>query len=155
MGCRVPRPACGSHIDRATNLSSQGFEITTPDPKQRRDRRPMDDIRFPLAAQQHGFHDCNSFIGEVTSHSVFLSGLLDVWATRAHAATPSNQEDLRHAILTAVLYLNELYEQGNRSGAFAHQEPGRAALGISNQVLTTRFAMYGLSAFAEKGGAVR
>src|SRR5439155_18044718 len=114
----------------------------------------VQDLRVPLAAQQHGFHDCNSFIGEVTSHSVFLSSLMDVWATRAHAATPSQQEDLRHAILTAVLYLNELYEQGNRSGAFAHQEPGRAALGISDKFLTTQFAMYGLSAFAEKGDAV-
>jgi hypothetical protein len=80
---------------------------------------------------------------------------MDVWTTRADAVEPDQQEELRWAILTAVLYLNELYEQGNRSGAFAHQEPGRAALDPScDQVLTTRFAMYGLSSFAEKGAAV-
>jgi hypothetical protein len=154
VGLSRPVPGVWIPFDRATNLSSQGFKITTPDFENNGVSPTTQDLRFPLAAQQHGFHDCNSFIGEVTSHSVFLSSLLDVWATRAHAATASQQEDLRHAILTAVLYLNELYEQGNRSGAFAHQEPGRAALGISNKVLTTQFAMYGLSSFAEKGGAV-
>lgn len=153
----LSRPVSGVWIpyDRRTKMSSQGFRITTSDFEDNGvSPNNPDNLKFPLAAQQHGFHDCNSFIGEVTSHSVFLSSLLEVWATRAQAATPLQQEDLRRAILTAVLYLDELYEQGNRSGAFAHQEPGRAALARSNQILTTQFAMYGLSSFAEKGGAV-
>jgi len=155
VGLSRPVPGVWIPFDRATNLSSQGFMITTPDFENNGvSPTTPDDLKFPLAAQQHGFHDCNSFIGEVTSHSVFLASLMEVWATRAHAASGSQQEDLRHAILTAVLYLNELHEQGNRSGAFAHQEPGRTALGVSNKVLTTQFAMYGLSAFAEKGDAV-
>jgi hypothetical protein len=151
VGLSRPVPGVWIPYSRATNLSSQGFRITTPDSE---NKRVPADASFPLAAQQHGFHDCNSYIGEVTSHSVFLSSLLDVWATRAHNATSQQQDLLRHAILTAVLYLNELYEQGNRSGAFAHQEPGRTALGVCDKVLTTQFAMYGLSAFAEKGDAV-
>jgi hypothetical protein len=113
------------------------------------------DLSLPRAAQQHGFHDCNSFIGEITSHGVFLSALVDVWTTRAHAATDAQQEDLRRAIVTAVLYLNELHEQGARTGAYAHQEPGRAALNPEcDQRLTTQFALYGLSSFAEKGSTV-
>jgi hypothetical protein len=154
VGLSRPAPGVWIPYNRATNESSQGFEITTPDSEDNSVSPTEHDLRFPLAAQQHGFHDCNNFIGEVTSHSVFLSALMDVWATRAHAVRPPEQESLRHAILTAVLYLNELHEQCNRSGAFAHQEPGRGALGITNKVLATQFAMYGLSAFAEKGAAV-
>jgi hypothetical protein len=155
VGLSRPAPGVWIPYNRKTDLSSQGFEITTPDLEKNHVEPDMGDLSLPFAAQHHGFHDCNTPIGEVTSHSLFLSGLLDIWATRAHDATPEQQEDLRHAILTAVLYLNELYEQGNRSGAFAHQEPGRVALGDkTNRILTTQFAMYGLSAFAEKGDAV-
>jgi len=155
VGLSRPVPGVWIPFNRATKKSSQNFDITKPDLENNRVSPNDNDLSYPLVAQQHGFLDCNSFIGEVTSHGVFLSSLLDVWVTRAHAATPSQQEDLRQAILTAVLYLNELREQGNRSGAFAHQEPGRAALNTKcNQILTTQFAMYGLSAFAEKGDAV-
>jgi hypothetical protein len=155
VGLSRPAPGVWIPYNRKTKLSSQSFEITTPDFENNGVEPNLGDLNLPFAAQHHGFHDCNTPIGEVTSHGVFLSSLLDAWATRAHAATPSQQEDLRNAILTAVLYLNELHEQGNRSGAFAHQEPGRVALGPNvDKVLTTRFAMYGLSAFAEKGDAV-
>ena len=160
VGLSRPAPGVWIPYNRATGLSSQGFQITVAD---RENQSPelvlkpeeLGTINLPFAAQHHGFHDCNTPIGEVTSHGLFLSSLLDIWTTRAHAATPAQQDDLRHAILTALLYLNELHEQGNRSGAFAHQEPGRVALAPeSKRHLTTQFAMYGLSAFAEKGSSV-
>lgn len=153
----LSRPAPGVWIpyDPATGLSSQGFVITARDNDHIITGPPNPhDVLFPLAAQQHGFNDCNNSIGEVTSHSVFLAGLMAVWRSRAAQAGPREQDILREAILTAVLYLNELYEQGNRSGAFAHQEPGRGALDVSKKVLTTQFALYGLSSFAAAGLAV-
>jgi hypothetical protein len=155
VGLWHSQPGVWIPYSRMTGLSSQGFEITAADASVS-DAPPAEAERtYPIAAQQHGFNDCNNSIGEVTSHSPFLSSLLEVWATRAHAASPSQQDDLRRAILTALLYLFELYEQGNRSGAFAHQEPGRAALDPKcDKKLTTQFAMYGLSAFADKGDAV-
>lgn len=141
--------------DPGSGLSSQGFDITVPDDDHIVGPPRPDDVWFPLAAQQHGFNDCNNSIGEVTSHSVFLAGLMAVWQSRAAQAGPLEQDNLRQAILTAVLYLNELYEQGNRSGAFTHQEPGRGALNpVSDKVLTTKFALYGLSSFAATGLAV-
>ena len=154
VGLSRPAPGVWIPYDRATNRSSQGFTISRPDTENNGVSPAPHDLMNPFAAQQHGFHDCNNFIGEVTSHSVFLSALMDVWATRAHAVSSPEQEALRHAILTVVLYLNELFEQGNRSGAFTHQEPGRGALAVSDKLLTTQWAMYGLSSFAEKGLAV-
>jgi hypothetical protein len=135
-----------------TRLSSQGLEITAPDLDPIADSSHEHDVEFPYAAQQHGFLDCNSAIGEVTSHGVFLAALMAVWQVRASDVAAADQDLLRESILTAVLYLYELYEQGNRSGAFAHQEPGRGALSKQiDPILTTRFALYGLSSFAEAG----
>jgi hypothetical protein len=150
-----PRPGVWIPYFPGTKLSSQGFAITVPDDDQLFGPPNPHDVSFPLAAQQHGFQDCNNFIGEVTSHGMFLAALMAVWQSRASEASDADQDSLRQAIVTAVLYLNELYEQGNQSGAFAHQEPGRGALATSaDQVLTTQFAMYGLSSFAAAGRAV-
>jgi len=85
---------------------------------------------------------------------------MDLLESRATAAGEAEQDQLRHAILAAVLYLNELGEQGARTGGFTHQEPGRGAmlpikdLNIQRHILSTQFAMYGLSSFAAKGVAV-
>ena len=84
---------------------------------------------------------------------------MDLLESRATAAGEAEQDQLRHAILAAVLYLNELGEQGARTGGFTHQEPGRGAmlpikdLNIQRHILSTQFAMYGLSSFAAKGVA--
>jgi hypothetical protein len=147
-----PRPGVWIPYHRSSGLSSQGFPIrkVDTDPPQ----PTTGDPRRPFAAQQHGFHDCNSVMGEITSHGVFLSALVDVWSTRAHAAQPVQRERLRAAIVRAVVYFGELYEEADRSGDFAHQEPGRAALAISNRLLTALFAMYGLSSFADRGSVV-
>jgi len=150
-----PRPGVWIPYFPGRGLSSQGFTITLPDDDKLVGPVDPHDVSYPFAAQQHGFHDCNNFIGEVTSHSMFLAALMDVWQSRAIEACEADQDSFRQAILTAVLYLNELYEQGNRSGAFAHQEPGRGALAVNaKQVLTTQFAIYGLSSFAAAGRAV-
>ena len=151
-----PAPGVWIPYDRTTGLSSQKFAITAlDDDTSQGSPDSHDDILYPLAAQQHGFQDCNNFIGEVTSHSVFLASLMTVWQSRAHEATPPDQDSLRQAILTSALYLTELFEQGNRSGAFAHQEPGRGALNPDKpHVLGTQFAVYGLSSFAAAGLAI-
>ena len=159
-----PAPGVWIPYDRETTISAQGFDISVLDNDSTGfGAADKHELAYPIAAQQHGFHDCNNYIGEVTSHGVFLSALMRLWVTRAHVALPADQERLRRCILTAVLYLIELYEQGNRSGGYAHQEPGRGAMpptdqaridALRVQVLNTQFAMYGLSSFAENGDAV-
>lgn len=160
VGLSRPRPGVWIPYNRRTGISSQFFTITHPDNENDRTAAVEQDLLYPIAAQQQGFHDCNNFIGEATSHGVFLSALMDLWQSRAATAGQSEQDELRRAILTAVLYLNELSEQGDRTGGFAHQEPGRGAmkavkdLNIDGQIVSTQFAMYGLSSFAEKGASV-
>ena len=82
-GCSVglsrPIPGVWIPYDRATEVSSQGFTMTTPDVENDDVTAMRHDLEYPLAAQQHGFQDCNNFMGEVTSHSVFLAGLMEVW----------------------------------------------------------------------------
>lgn len=155
----LSRPWPGRWIPyhRDTGLSSQGFAITVPDYDPVTGAADPHDVLFPYAAQQHGFNDCNNSIGEVTSHGVFLSALMAIWRSRASDTKfgPAYQDMLRESILAAVLYLNELFDQGNRSGAFGHQEPGRGALSASTDpILNTQFALYGLSSFAADGLAV-
>ena len=135
--------------------SPQGIAITVGDLDVSPRPQPDDDaVRYPLMAQQHGYQDCNNFIGEATSHGVFLAGLMDVWSGRARMFAPSEIDALRHAIITAVLYLQDLWEQGNRTGEFAHQEPGRGAMTPGAGVPLTRCAVYGLASFAELGATV-
>jgi hypothetical protein len=160
VGLSHPMSGVWIPYDRATGKSAQGFPITRPDDENDGTAADEQDLRYPIAAQQLGFHDCNNYIGEATSHGVFLSALMDLWESRAAAAGDFEQDELRRAILTAVLYLCELSEQGNDSGGFAHQEPGRGAmkaikdLNVGDQILSTQFALYGLSSFAEKGVSV-
>jgi hypothetical protein len=160
VGLSHPTPGVWIPYDRATRKSSQGFEITFPDDENDGTAAVEQDLRFPVAAQQQGFHDCNNYIGEATSHGVFLSALMQLWESRAASADQPEQDQLRDAIVTAVLYLNELAEQGSRTGGFTHQESGRGAMkelkdvNVDGQILSTQFAMYGLSSFADKGAAV-
>lgn len=112
------------------------------------------DTRYPLFSQYRGFHDCNNYIGEATSHGVFLAGLMDVWIRRAAAFAPAERESLRDAIVAATLYLFGLYEQGNLTGQFAHQETGRGALLAGDLYANTGHALYGLSSFAALGATV-
>ena len=76
-----PVPGVWIPFDRATGIfgigtSSQGFTITVPDTENNVVPPGPGELLRPLAAQQHGFNDCNNVIGEVTSHSVFLSALM-------------------------------------------------------------------------------
>jgi hypothetical protein len=157
-----PMPGVWIPYNPSTGMSSQQFPITVLDQETLPGPAHPHDVFYPFAAQQHGFHDCNNYIGEVTSHGMFLAALMAVWQSRASEASAADQDSLREAILTGVLYLNELYEQGNRSGAFTHQEPGRGAFETDDHpdkvlqyhALNTQFAIYGLSAFAAAGLAV-
>ena len=160
VGLSHPAPGVWIPYDRATGKSSQGFDITFSDDENDKTAAVEQDLLYPIAAQQQGFHDCNNYIGEATSHGVFLSALMELWESRAAAADQPEQDQLRDAIVTAVLYLNELAEQGNSTGGFTHQESGRGAMkelkdvNVDGQILSTQFAMYGLSSFADKGAGV-
>jgi hypothetical protein len=118
----------------------------------------LEQVSYPFFSQYRGFHDCNNFIGEVTSHGVFLAGLMDVWSKRASDFDAGEREALRDAIVAAVLYLFGLYEQGNcqsdRDGRFAHQETGRDVVGTEDGIVSTRHAVYGLASFAALGATV-
>jgi hypothetical protein len=146
-------------------LSAQGVHIHVPDtdtslPSVTPNESLLDDpvVSYPIFSQYRGFHDCNNFIGEVTSHGVFLAGLMDVWSKRASDFDAGEREALRDAIVAAVLYLFGLYEQGNchsdRDGRFAHQETGRAIVGPEDGIVSTKFAVYGLASFAAFGATV-
>jgi hypothetical protein len=152
----LSRPVPGVVIPyfTATNTSPLGIRITVPDTDSPRSQPEPHPVLYPLMTQLHGYHDCNNFIGEATSHGVFLAGLMDVWTKRAHAFASGELDDLRRSILTAVLYLQDLWEQGNRTGQFAHQEPGRGAMEPGNAIANTQCAIYGLASFAELGAAV-
>ena len=79
---------------------------------------------------------------------------MDVWTRRAVTFTPAEREALRDAIVAATLYLVALYEQGNFTGQFAHQETGRGAAAAGDPYVNTGHALYGLSSFAALGATV-
>jgi hypothetical protein len=108
----------------------------------------------PGASQLTGFHDCNNIIGEATSHGTFLAALMDIWVKRAPQFSQPEKESLRRAIVTNVLYIQELYEQGGATGEFAHSEMGRVAIYTNLGGHQTLLALYGLAAFADLGSAV-
>ena len=105
---------------------------------------------YPIFTMRHGYHDCNNYIGEGTSHGAFLAGLMDVWVRRRAAV---GEAALRRAILTTDAYLADLFRYAGSSGEFVHEEPGRGAAGTSH-IAVTLLALYGESAFAAKGAAV-
>ena len=74
-----PEPGVWIPYLRSTGQSSQGFPIIVADTDTTMPPENPEAIGRPLLAQQHGFNDCNNVIGEITSHSVFLSALMDVW----------------------------------------------------------------------------
>jgi len=104
----------------------------------------------PIFSQLHGFHDSSSQVAEATSHGAFLSGLMTIWRTRASGFNHEEKEQLRRAIITNVLYLNMLFQEGGREGQFAHSEMGRVEV-WKNGLWNTEAALYGLSDFADKG----
>ena len=104
----------------------------------------------PIFGQLHGFHDSSSQVAEATSHGAFLSGLMQIWKSRAGEFTQAERESLRRAIVANVLYLDTLFEEGGDTGEFAHSEMGRVAVNI-NGPWNTATALYGLSDFADAG----
>ena len=114
----------------------------------------LHDLCYPLSAQRHGNHDCNNFIQEAASHGPFLAGLMEVWTRRRSTLTPTEQSDLKSAILTADGYLADLYRHGRNTGRFVHAQPSsggvEGAIGYHNTV----HAAYGESAFAVRGGDI-
>ncbi len=104
----------------------------------------------PIFGQLHGFHDSSSQVAEATSHGAFLSGLMQIWRSRAGGFTQGERESLRRAIVANVLYLDTLFQEGGRTGQFAHSEMGRVAVDI-NGPWNTATALYGVSDFADAG----
>lgn len=105
----------------------------------------------PYFSQFSGFHDCNNFIGEATSHGAFLAGLMEIWTRRATAMTQTDRELLRWSIITNALYIEGLYQEAGDTGEFAHSEMGRAGVDTNLGDYLTEDALYGESAFADKG----
>ena len=119
-------------------------------------RQPVDpneehDACNPIFGQLHGFHDSSSQVAEATSHGAFLSGLMQIWRTRASGFSQSDRESLRRAIVANVLYLNTLFEEGEGNGQFAHSEMGRVGVDGNLGTYLTATALYGLSDFADSG----
>ncbi len=108
----------------------------------------------PLFSQFHGFHDANNIIGEATSHGAFLAGLMQVWKARAYTFSMADREALRQAIQTAVLYLEDLYQEGSAPGEFAHSEMGRGGVDTNLGPWQSELALYGMSTFADEGVTV-
>ena len=154
----------GLYRDVVGNVSSlvpcQDFlHFLDPVSRQPLEHHPSSDVEKqkacnPIFSQLHGFHDANNVIGEATSHGTFLAGLMDLWTARAARFTPDERESLRHAIQTTALYLEELYQQGNATGEFAHSEMGRGGVDTNLGLHQTLIALYGESAFAAYGAFV-
>lgn len=149
-GSRIPY-----YTDNRYGESCQGSQVVPPLPP---DQAPLlgdengGDVCNPYFSQFHGFHDCNNYIGEATSHGTFLAGLMDLWTRRASTFPWEDRESLRHAIQTTALYLEELFQQaGGTSGEFAHSEMGRGGVDTNLGTHLTKYALYGESAFADKG----
>jgi hypothetical protein len=108
----------------------------------------------PVFAQRHGFHDCNNYIGEATSHGAFLAGLLETWTDRAASWNSTDRARLQNAILTDVGYLKLLFDQAGRTGEYAHEEYGRGGVLTNLGSYQTLDALYGDAAFAELGAGI-
>ena len=114
----------------------------------------LDKACDPLFSQLHGFADANNIIGEATSHGTFLAGLMEVWSRRAYTFSMADKEALRRAIITTALYLEELFQEGGTTGEFAHSEMGRGGVQTDLGPWQSQLALYGMSAFADKGAFV-
>jgi len=130
------------------------------DPKVCRDPRYKDENDFayeedaacnPIFGQLHGFHDSSSQVAEATSHGAFLSGLMQIWKSRADGFTQGERESLRRAIVANVLYIDTLFKEGEQTGQFAHSEMGRVGVNGNLGPWQTEDALYGLSDFADAG----
>ena len=108
----------------------------------------------PFFSQLSGFHDCNNLIGEATSHGAFLAGLMAIWTGRASGFSQAERETLRQAIITNVLYIEELFQEANGTGEFAHSEMGRGGVETNLGPWLSQYALYGESAFADSGASV-
>jgi hypothetical protein len=115
------------------------------------DAQEKSDACNPLFSQLDGFHDANNIIGEATSHGTFLAGLMDVWSKRASQMLAEDRESLRRAIVTAALYVEELYQECGATGEFAHSEMGRGGVDTNLGDYQSKIALYGETAFADKG----
>ena len=118
------------------------------------DQTQMDSACNPYFSQLSGFHDCNNYIGEATSHGTYLNALMEVWTRRAPGMSQSDREVLRQAIITNALYIEGLYQEAGETGEFAHSEMGRGGVGTNLGPWLTQIALYGESAFADMGEAV-
>ena len=118
------------------------------------DPREEADACSPFFSQYSGFHDCNNFIGEATSHGTFLAALMAVWAARAAGFSQDDRELLRRAIITNALYIEGLFQEAQETGEFAHSEMGRGGVDSNLGPWLTQEALYGESAFADLGTAV-
>lgn len=156
-GVWLPYTPMSTEDPQVVGESVHGLPVVVPDSDPGHgDRAGLDqDITYPYCSQHNGFQDCNNFIGEATSHGVFLAGLMDVWSYRAAAFRDQEREALRDVIVTAVLYLFTLHAQArNKPGAigqFVHQATGRATMGKGDIKVFTMHALYGLSSFAALG----
>jgi hypothetical protein len=111
-------------------------------------------VCYPESSQRHGYHDCNNYIAEATSHGSFLAGLVDVWAKRRSTLTQTETTKLRDAILRTDSYLGDLFRYAGSTGEFSHGEPGRGGVGTNLGYHNTLLAAYGESAFAVRGGDI-
>jgi len=118
------------------------------------DQTQKDNACNPFFSQLSGFHDCNNYIGEATSHGTYLAALMEVWTRRAPGMSQSDREVLRQSIITNALYIEGLYQEAGETGEFAHSEMGRGGVDTNLGAHQTLIALYGESAFADKGEAV-
>ncbi|MGE5111730.1 MAG: hypothetical protein ACM3JB_12790 [Acidobacteriaceae bacterium] len=152
-------PSDGTRIPFYRALDSSGEAISVPcqfwygalSAPNALDSQEKTNACYPFFSQLSGFHDCNNYIGEATSHGTFLAALMDVWTSRASEFSQEERESLRRAIITNALYIEELYLEGDATGEFAHSEMGRGGVDTNLGPHQTLNALYGESAFADRG----
>lgn len=153
FGSRIPLYPDGV-TDRPVLYACQDFVHLTPGSGPPQTPAEMAACN-PVFSMLHGFHDANNVIGEATSHGSFLDGLVELWTARASTFSADERESLRHAIQANALYLEELYQEGARNdqftGEFTHSEMGRGGVDTNLGPYNAQDAVYGASAFADKG----
>ena len=146
-GVRIPVMNDGSKM-----TCEEGGRIVNGAPIVRPDHRKP--LCYPLFAQRHGFHDCNNYIGEATSHGTFLAGLMDVWARRGEEFGPYERVMFHRAVVATAGYLDELQRTAGYTGEYAHEEPSRGARDGATWYYQVWSGLYGDAALAAKGATL-
>ncbi len=105
------------------------------------------ELRRAPASMGGGYFDCNSQMGEATSHAMFAAGLIELHQRRRDTLLPDERERLLAEIHRAIDYVLDLHD--GASGEIANQHPSRPH--GNPGVFNTQLGVYGLASYLALG----